>query len=634
MKNRRIFVADFETTVDEDTTVQENSFVWASGLCEICTENAMIFGDIDSTYDYLKELNENVVVYYHNLKFDGNFILWHFLVKKKFKQAFNKDDNKWLRTSEMPKNSIKYSISSMGQWYTIIIKFDKYYVEIKDSLKLLPFSLKRIGESFKTKHKKLEMEYKGFRYPNCYITEEEKEYLKNDLFVIKEAIEFMFQEGHSKLTIGSCCLDEYKKTLPGKDYYDMLYPNLFEMEFFNTDFTSVGQFIRKAYRGGWCYLVKEKSNKIIKNGVTADVNSLYPSVMHSISGNYYPVGEPLFFEGKHNEEWDVREKFFYYIKIKCRFYLKEGMLPTVQIKNDFRYKSNEWLFSSDVYDKNGELVDSPVVDLYLSCVDYQLFIEHYNIFDLEEIYGVVFQTGIGMFDSYIDKWAEVKKNNKGAMREEAKLFLNNLYGKMSSSTDSDFKIAYIDKNDNGKPILNFDIIEANDKRPGYIAVGAAITSYAREFTIRAAQQNYHGPQEPGFIYADTDSIHCDLYVDEVTGIKIHDKDFCCWKLESFWNEAIFVRQKTYIEHVFASNQVKCDHVYDIKCAGMPEKCKQLFRDSMNCTKPEELTEEEKQFVERKRTMRDFKRGLQVPGKLRPKRVVGGVLLVETPFTMK
>ena len=38
-------------------------------------------------------------------------------------------------------------------------------------------------------------------------------------------------------------------------------------------------------------------------------------------------------------------------------------------------------------------------------------------------------------------------------------------------------------------------------------------------------------------------------VDEIKGINIHPVDFCCWKIETEWDEAKFVRPKTYIEHV-------------------------------------------------------------------------------------
>ena len=89
------------------------------------------------------------------------------------------------------------------------------------------------------------------------------------------------------------------------------------------------------------------------------------------------------------------------------------------------------------------------------------------------------------------------------MRELAKLFLNNLYGKMASSTDSSFKYAYLDETGT----ICYKIVTAHNKKAGYIAIGSAITSYARNFTIRAAQMNYYGPNKRGFIYADTDSIH-------------------------------------------------------------------------------------------------------------------------------
>ena len=201
-------------------------------------------------------------------------------------------------------------------------------------------------------------------------------------------------------------------------------------------------------------------------------------------------------------------------------------------------------------------------------------------------------------------------------------------------SDSSFKLAY-QKED--KTIGFMPVLE-NEKEPGYIPVGSAITSYARNFTIRAAQKNYHGVDEPGFIYADTDSIHCDLSANELKGIPVHDKNFCNWKLESSWDTAIFARQKTYIEHVIAENLEPIDKpYYNIKCAGMPEKCKKLFELSMQGYNDEEgdgYTEEEKEFLKTKRDLTDFKVGLCVPGKLIPKRIRGGTLLVNTTYEMR
>ena len=180
-------------------------------------------------------------------------------------------------------------------------------------------------------------------------------------------------------------------------------------------------------------------------------------------------------------------------------------------------------------------------------------------------------------------------------------------------------------------------VPANDKQAGFIAVGSAITSYARNFTIRAAQKNYHGKSNRGFVYADTDSIHCDLKPEEIVGIKVHDKNFCCWKLESCWDEAIFVRQKTYIEHITHENLNPTEPYYNIKCAGMPQKCKDLFITSVIGYEQKEgdkYTEEELNFVKKRRTLTDFKIGIKIPGKLLPKRRPGGVLLTETTYEMR
>ena len=641
----RYFMGDFETTVYKG---QVNTEVWASALVELFNDKVTILHSIDETFNYLVSLNCNVVVYYHNLKFDGAFWLSYLLVDKKLKQAYDKMFN----------NTFKYSISDRGIWYSIIVKVKNHFIEIRDSLKLLPFSVKRIGESFGTKHKKLDMEYTGFRYAGCEITKEEQEYIANDVLVVKEALEIMFNQGHNKLTIGSCCLEEYKKICRSSleiplDYSEM-FPDLYEFKIDKQvhKYENAGEWIRKSYRGGWCYLVKGKENKIKTNGTTADVNSLYPSMMSSKSGNKYPIGLPKFWSGNFIPDEALKENMYYFVRIKTRFYIKDNYLPFIQVKGDLKYKGTESLEDSDVYnhengqkfpyyiDKDGNIQQAKV-ELTLTMTDFQLIKEHYELVDFEIIDGCYFYSMVGIFDEYINKYAKIKKESKGALRELAKLFLNNLYGKMASSTDSSFKIAYV-KEDKS---LGFMQVVENKKKPGYIAIGSAITSYSRNFTIRAAQKNYYGANKRGFIYADTDSIHCDLLPDEIKGIDIDDKEFCCWKLESCWDKAIFTRQKTYIEHVTHENLVPLEEskqYNNIKCAGMPKKCKDLFELSMQGTADvnENWSDEEKEFLFDKdnnpivRDYSDFKVGLKVPDKLRPIRIRGGVLLVNTTYEMR
>ena len=648
----KTFVADFETTVYDG---QESTEVWASAMAELSDPNdtVFVFHSIDETLEYIDFLDEDVVLYYHNLKFDGNFWLWYLIHELKFKQGYEviRTQDFIEYTMKKPKdianNEVVYVISDMGQWYTITFKYHGHKVTLKDSLKLLPFSVKKIGKDFKTKHQKLEMEYKGIRYAGCLITNEELQYIKNDVLVMKEALNVMFAEGHNKLTIGSCCLAEYKRIV-GRYDWEKDFPRLDYIALDPAEFgaSNADEYIRKSYKGGWCYLVEGANDRIYKKGTTADVNSLYPSMMHSESGNVYPHGKPCFFKGAPPPKALLPNRY-YFIRIRTRFYLKEGKLPFIQIKGSPYYKSTEMLTTSDfidkktgnryrfIVDKNGVKHDS-IVELTLTCTDWELMQEHYDLRDTEILDGCWFFARKGMFDEYINIYREIKMNSKGAQRQIAKLFLNNLYGKLATSPISSFKIAYLQEDES----LGYQIQCAEDKDPVYIAAGSAITSYSRNFTIRAAQANYHGANERGFKYADTDSIHCDLDPDEIVGIKVDDNAFCCWKLESCWDKAIFVRQKTYIEHITHEDRKPIEKpFYNIKAAGMPQTCKDLLNISLTGATEEDKKKykddkEKLEFITTKRTMRDFKAGLTISGKLLPRCIKGGVVLEESYFTLR
>lgn len=649
IKKFRYFACDFETTVYEG---QDYTEVWSAGLCELGTEDVIIYHSINEMYDYFYNQKENCMLYFHNLKFDGTFWLSFLIEELGMKQAYISRSNsafqvEWLDDADMPNNSFKYSISDRGMWYYIVIRCNNHFIQIRDSLKLMPFSLKEIGKAFQTKHQKLEMEYEGFRYAGCPITPEEREYLANDVLVLKEALEYMFDEGHNKLTIGSCCLQEFKTTVGKKTTYETMFPDLSEFYIPEDQFgkPNADRYIRRAYKGGWCYVVKGKEKRLFHNGVTADVNSLYPSMMHSDSGNVYPIGEPTFWKGNYIP-YECKDKYWF-IRIRTRFDLKDGYLPFIQIKGNWLYKPTVCLETSDIYNpKTGTYSDSYIdmdgniqpalVTLTLTMTDYTLFLEHYEVSEFEILDGCYFDTTIGLFDSYIGKYKKIKMESKGAKRTLAKLFLNNLYGKMASNDDSSFKVAYM-KDDMS---ISYMPVEEHKKKVAYIPIGSAITSYARNFTIRTAQKNYHGVNERGFIYADTDSIHCDLSPDELIGVPVHDTEFCHWKLESYWDEGWFTRQKTYIEHVTHEDGVQLDEpYYSVKCAGMPDNCKELFIKSLTGHKitPEDeqkYDEEQLEFLKQKRELSDFKEGLKIKGKLMPKRIRGGTVLVTSYYEMR
>lgn len=624
----KVYMGDFETTVYENQTFTE---VWASACVEIGTEDVHIFNSIAQQFDFFKSLRCNIICYYHNLKFDGSFWLSYLVNDLSYEQAYDKLDSGqvvFVEDRYMKPKTFKYLISDMGQWYTIKIKIGKHYLELRDSLKMIPFSVKDIGAGFKTKHRKTEITYSGYRYAGCEITEKEKEYIANDVLVVAEALEYLHSVGYDGLTIGSCCFKEYRN-MWHKTVYDEMFPDVYSMKIDKDIFGSetAGEYIKKSYKGGWCYLVKGKEKKVYKKGTTADVNSLYPSVMHSESGNRFPVGLPIFWEGDIPKKVMNDENLYYFVRLRTRFKIKPNFLPFIQIKGSFMYDGKESLETSNIYDshkekyyryyidKDGKKHDT-TVELTLTKTDYLRVLEHYYLLDCEILDGCFFNTELGIFDAYIDKYKKQKIESKGAKRGTAKLALTNLYGKFATNTNSSFKVAYI-KEDKS---LGFYTQIENNKKPGYIPIGSAITSYARDFTIRAAQKNYYGVDKPGFIYADTDSIHCDLPPDKIKGIEVHETDFCKWKLESCWDTAFFTRQKTYIEHVTHENLEQIDEpYYNIKCAGMPENSKKIFREKLENGEAK---------------LEDFDIGLKLDGKLKPKRIPGGVILVDTPYEMR
>lgn len=671
MNDGTILVGDFETTV---YTGQEKTEVWASALVELWSEDVQVLHSLPETLDYLiQNYKGRVTIYYHNLKFDGSFWLSYIINTLHYEPWYEVESEKplvvtWKNKWKMKPNTYSYLISQKGQWYTITIRTKYLTITLKDSFKLLPFSVKRIGQAFHTKHKKLEMEYTGYRYAGCEITEKEKHYIANDVLIVKEALEHEFEKGHKKLTIGSCCLSEYKNlferpiderteqfseaTLYAS--FDDLFPDLrnFKLDKEVYGFEDAEKYCRKAYKGAWCYVREGYEGKVLGKGLTVDVNSLYPSEMHSSSGNYFPIGRPHFWAGNYIPNEALTDNRYYILRVRTCFELKQGYLPTVQIKDTYFYPKNKWLTTSDYFfepnnkyyktyiDRDGQEVKQiPVMTMTMT--DWKLFNEHYNLSDTEILSGCWFDTTIGLFDEYIDKYKFIKMNSVGAEREDAKLFLNNLYGKFASSDDSSFKV--VKTKEDGT--IYFDTVTEHQKAVVYVPVGAAITSYARNFTIRSAQANFKY-----FRYADTDSIHCECDIKDLKGIKIHPTEFECWKVEGQWDMAKFVRQKTYIEHIIGKDEKLCKPFYEVKCAGMTAKCKELFNLSIEphktikvggreyqvtldfkAIKPDgspQYTEEEQLFLSKRRTIDDFKLGLRIPSRLYSKQISGGVLIYE------
>ena len=231
------FTADFETA----TWNENETWVWAWASCEIGNEeNLQIGNNIDSFIEYCKK-EKNSIFYFHNLKFDGEFIIYWCLTHG-FKHVEKKEDIK--------EDTFTTLISDMGQFYTIVLYFKKgnktvHKVTFIDSLKIIPFSVEQIAKSFNLKISKLEIDYKKERPKGWNLTIKEREYITNDVLIVAQALKVIFDEDLQKMTQGSNALNDFKKILT-KSKFDHYFPNL--------DY-EVDKDLRKAYKR-WIYLFK------------------------------------------------------------------------------------------------------------------------------------------------------------------------------------------------------------------------------------------------------------------------------------------------------------------------------------------------------------------------------------------
>lgn len=548
-RKRLRLVCDFETTTDPD-----DCRVWSWFQCNIDNLDDVTHGtDMQSFIDHISTVN--ATVYFHNLAFDGSFILDYLLIN-----GFHHTDG------PVRKNHFATLISSMGKYYSITVRWQNgHKTEFRDSLKKLPMSVKNIARAFHLDEDKLTLDYHAPRPIGYQPTPEEIAYGTNDVVIVAKALAKQFSTGMTRLTVGSDSLAEFKKVC-GPKLFDHLFPVLPE---------TMDAQIRQAYRGGFTYCDTRTQGTIVGAGRVFDVNSLYPSVMYD---QPMPYGHPIYFDGAPNS---TDEYPLYVVTLTFTATLKPDHIPCIQVKSNPYFVDT--FYQTDI---------TQPVTMTCTSVDLALWQNHYNIEILAWEGGWSFKAITGAFTDYIDKWMAVKNVHEGGLRAIAKLMLNSLYGKFATNPNVTPKIPVLD--DNG--ILKLVMGDDETRDPVYTAVGVFITAYARDITIRAAQDHYDV-----FLYADTDSLHL-LDKPTPTLLDVDPHRLGAWKVENTFGSAIYVRAKCYCEKLL-------DGSYVTHIAGLPE------------------------FAASQVTFADFHNGKVFTGKLLPVHVHGGIVLEDVGFTL-
>lgn len=578
ISKNNLFVGDFETTTDIN-----DCRVWAYSIAKLYDDEFFEYGNnIDDFFKWCEKGNSKVI-YFHNLKFDGEFIFFY-LLQNGFK--FIKDKK------EKQDKTFTCLISDMSQFYQIEVYFKVQKHRVKkitflDSMKIFNFSVDKIAKSFNLPISKLKIDYDMYRPVGYQLNQDEIDYIKNDVKIVAMALRFMYDNGFTKMTIGSNALSFYKEMLGNR--FNNYFPELDK---------AIDDTIRPSYKGGFTYLNPIHKDEIIEDIKILDVNSLYPSVLYYES---MPIGDPIYFEGQYKED----ELYNLYIQgISCKFKIKNGKIPSIQIKKNFLFKQNEYLESSH----------DEIVNLWLTSIDLKLFFEQYNVDDIIYIGGYKFKSQKGLFNNYIEHFTnlkiESKKKGDKVMYMIAKLFLNSLYGKFASSLTAQPR--YPEIKEDGT--MHYPLMEREEARGVYLPVGAFVTAYARYKTITTSQKIKDFSREKYgkdmYIYSDTDSIHTTLPIEDCKKIiEIDSYRLGAWDYERHCKRGKYIRQKCYIDELD-------DGTYKITCAGMTERCK---------------TDDNGNPII---NINNFKEGLKVDRKLVFKHVKNGVVLIPTTFEIK
>lgn len=568
----------------DDKRHRERIWLWCAVKCYDTKVRFHGF-DIKSMVEWLGSGRK--LVYIHNLKWDGQFLI-SYLLHMEGKPIWGKTVAKHLSPIETVKNP--------GEWTTFIDDRKKshyYYTlgvrkgvcEIRDSYKIIPESVRELGKASGNLKEHLE-DYDRPR-PEGYIpTAHEIEYCEYDCLAVIPHIVGLREMGLDKLTAGSNAM----KWLTKEAFGQGLKNDNLAIERFHRAFPMLTptewSFDQKAYTGGLCFVNPRYKAREVHNIISLDANSLYPSRM---ALKPMPYGKSQHFFGK---PMKASEHLLWIARIKCCFVVR---------KHRFPFLHNGWATLSAQFLTHSGFSDSDIspMELTLTSVDFETMLRQYEVWDIQFIEGYYYKATTRYFGDPIKKLyaykQEASKNaseckRKGDMqgyykwnvkKQNIKRVLNNIYGKFGQSFNQfignpvlhDDEVSYEDVKTQEEP-------KDNEEALTYIPVAAFTTAYGRQWLLEQIEKVHDR-----FVYCDTDSLHVitdkDFYKD-YGGIPIDQ-----YKLGYFKNETpdaligkncgdsypigIYLHPKAYAHFYPNGDQI------DLTCGGLSYEARKNIR---------------------------------------------------------
>lgn len=562
-----VYAADFETTSGNDEQIDGYTRVYLWAIQDINSKKIDTGDTIEQFISYLTLLDDKSSVFFHNLSFDGEFIISYLLYKN---WVYGKNPFQFECVIDAFKNS----------WFSLTLHFPMCNIVIKDSLKKFPnMGIEDLAKTFGIPGK-TELDVNKRRGPDYVATKSEITRCKRDVEILAHALRETFKQGMDADTSSSDAHRYFMRTLVSKkefkdekgqrDIFRRLFPTLL---YATTDkdyhtLSKVEDTLRRGYSGGLTYLNPKYECEIVKNVAVYDRNSMYPSVM---------VNYPLPYGRIKKKEPGPDD--LYVKEILCTFKLKPGHIPFIPDKSVYR----ESLVMTECEDPTNLVLPSPL---------YELFHTNYDVKE-EEINTWVFASKKGVFDQHVKHFMNIKANTTNPGEKMlAKLRLNGLYGKFAENNIHTNKI----------PVLVNDEVKLIPTPPKkgraltYLPVAMFTTAWARYDLVKAAE--LFGDR---FIYCDTDSVHVIHQDGDENLLPLDDRKLGYWKHEGTFPTGKYVRAKLYMHGDENMRPI------DIKASGLPEKARKDI------------------------TFDNFDYGSVFEGSLKRKRVRGGCVLVPRPY---
>lgn len=486
-KQQTWYVADFETTGLNYYREYGCTKVWLWSICDSNANVIKIGSTIDEFFEYIRQLYGSII-YFHNLRFDGSFILNYLLTHDyQYKDKLLANDNKGFSTL----------IGSEGQYYQIKFNYcRKRQITICDSLKIMPIKVSQLCREFNLPIEKGIIDYQDYT-----IDEHTKEYVSIDVRAVAMGLKYFKDLGYNKMTIGSNAYKDYIDTIDcAKDLFPRL-PDDFLIEW------------RKSYRGGRTQVNPIHKNKVLHNIYRYDYNSMYPSIM---AFKPLPYGQPISIKTRGQYKFELYQ-------VTIQFTLKQGHIPTL-------------LKAGSMFDRGDEtyyITSEGIINLWITSIDYELLEKHYDIqlVQFNKMFG--FKTSTNMFRKWILEKYHLKSTTTGGIKMVHKYVINNLYGKFGSKLFGRRKIPKLEDD-----ILSYELSSEDELRAYYLPIALAITSWGHYMIDEKIEEVGY----ENFVYCDTDSVHTLVPITK----DVDNKELGKMKLEGIEEVSKYVRQKCYI----------------------------------------------------------------------------------------